>query len=191
MLRWLLIALTLSIATAACGQEALMQIRRPARDPGLFQGHSAVILTDDSQLETIAKDPSAPLFSGEGRENYLYPPETSLLTLLDQAKQRGSSRFMVSYDFFFGGKARRLFLDSPETLAAYEVVAKLAKERGMTIEGSVINPLDLGRGYAAKHDQAGEMCLFREGAVAADGRYDLTVRPRPSGRTTRGRSPSP
>jgi len=33
---------------------------------------------------------------------------------------------MVSYDFFFGGKARRRHLDSPATLAAFKVIAKLA-----------------------------------------------------------------
>jgi hypothetical protein len=132
-------------------------------------------LTDDSQFETIARDPSAPLFQGEGRENYLYPPETSLLTLMDQAARAGARRFMVSYDFFFGGKTRRLHLDSPETLAAFERIAALAKERNLALEGSIINPLDLGRGYAAQHEQAGEVCLFQEGRIGDGGEYAMTL----------------
>ncbi|UCH34698.1 MAG: hypothetical protein JSV65_19630 [Armatimonadota bacterium] len=153
-----------------------MQIVKPTRPQEVFRGHGGVILTDDSQFEIIARDPAAPLFEGEGRANYLYPPDASLISLMDQAAKRGAGRFMVSYDFFFGGQARRLHLDSPETLAAFEVIARLARERGMTLEGSVINPLDLGRGYAAKHDHAGEMCLFQEGRIAADGRYRMTLR---------------
>jgi hypothetical protein len=145
------------------------------RPPPLFRGHGGIILTDDSQFETIARDPAAPLFDGPGRANYLYAPETSLVTLMDQAARSGAQRFMVSYDFFFGGQARRLCLDSPETLAAFEVIARLAKERGMTLEGSIINPLDLGRGYAAKHEQTGEVCLFQEGRIGADGRFSVTL----------------
>jgi len=152
-----------------------MDILKPPTAPQFFRGHGAIILTDDSQFETIARDPAAPLFDGPGRANYLYPPETSLVTLMDQAAKSGAECFMVSYDFFFGGRARRLHLDSPETLAAFEVVARLAKARGMTLEGSIINPLDLGRGYAAKHEQAGEICLFQEARIGADGRFAVTL----------------
>ncbi|HUT75429.1 MAG TPA: hypothetical protein VM221_11435 [Armatimonadota bacterium] len=152
-----------------------MDLLKPARSPAIFAAHGGIILTDDSQLETIARDPSAPLFEGEGRANYLYAPEASLLTLMDDTVRRGLRRFMVSYDFFFGGRERRLYLDSPETLDAFEVIARLAKERGLTLEGSIINPLDLGRGYAAKHDQAGEMCLFQEGRIADNGDYTVLL----------------
>ena len=152
-----------------------MDIVRPRRPPEIFGSHGGIILTDDSQFETIARDPAAPLFQGPGRENYLYPPQTSLLTLMDQAAQAGLRRFMVSYDFFFGGKARRLCLDSPETLDAFQVIARLAKARGLALEGSIINPLDLGRGYAAQHDQAGEVCLFQEGLIGDGGAYAMTL----------------
>ena len=153
-----------------------MEIVKPLRPTDVFGSHGGVILTDDSQFEIIARDPSAPLFQGEGRETYLYPPDTSLVMLMDRAAKAGQRRFMASYDFFFGGKARRLYLDSPETLAAFEVIARLAKGRGMTLEGSIINPLDLGRGYAAKHPEAGEVCLFQEGRLSEAGEYDVTVR---------------
>jgi hypothetical protein len=176
MTDWLLIivliAATLSVATA---ENAEREIARPARASHVFGSHGGVILTDDSQFEIIARDPAAPLFEGGGRETYLYPPKTSLVTLMDQAAKAGLGRFMVSYDFFFGGKARRLCLDSPETLAAFEVIAKLAKERGLALEGSIINPLDLGRGYAAKHREAGEVCLFQEGRISDKGEYGMTL----------------
>jgi hypothetical protein len=152
-----------------------MQIIKPSKQQQFFRGHGGAILTDDSQFEIIARDPAAPLFQGEGRANYLYSPETSLVTLMDQAARAGQPRFMVSYDFFFGGKARRLHLDSPETLEAFEVIARLAKERGLALEGSIINPLDLGRGYAAKHDRAGEMCLFQEGRIERGGEYAVSL----------------
>jgi len=152
-----------------------MEIVKPLKTAGVFGSHKGVILTDDSQFETIARDPAAPLFRGEGRETYLYPPDTSLVMLLDQAAKGGVQRFMVSYDFFFGGKARRLHLDSPATLAAFEVIAKLAKQRGLGLEGSIINPLDLGRGYAAKYAEAGEVCQFQEGRIGADGKYGMTL----------------
>jgi hypothetical protein len=168
------ILIAVSFGTAVA-QEGPMDILRPLSAPEFFRGHAGIILTDDSQFETIARDPAAPLFEGEGRANYLYAPETSLITLMDQAAKAHAERFMVSYDFFFGGKTRRLYLDSPETLAAFEVIARLAKERGMTLEGSVINPLDLGRGYAARHEQAGEVCLFQEARVGPDGRFAVTL----------------
>jgi len=168
-----LLALLLLAAALAGAQEESMVIRKPTRPAGLFGWHRGIILTDDSQLEIIARDPAAPLFQGEGRETYLYPPTTSLVNLLDGAPAGG--RVMVSYDFFFGGHARRLHLDSPETLAAFEVIARLAKERRLSLEGSIINPLDLGRGYAARYQEAGEVCLFQEGRVGEEGRYELTL----------------
>jgi len=152
-----------------------MQIIKPSKRQQLFRGHGAVILTDDSQFDTIARDPAAPLFQGEGRANYLYPPETSLVALMDRAARAGLPRFMASYDFFFGGKARRLHLDSPETLDAFQVMARLARDRGLALEGSIINPLDLGRGYVARHDRAGEMCLFQERRIERGGDYAVTI----------------
>jgi len=174
MRHWLCILLWCVLAAAAAGEEE-MEIVRPLRPPDTFSPHGGAILTDDSQFEIIARDPTAPLFAGEGRETYLYPPQTSLVDLLEQTKARGLGRFMVSYDFFFGGKQRRLHLDSPETLAAFEVIAREAGKRGLTLEGSIINPLDLGRGYAARYREAGEICQFQEGKIGEGGRYDLTL----------------
>lgn len=153
-----------------------MEIVKPLWTETVFGNHTGILLTDDSQFVTIARDPAAPLFNTERTKSSLYPPEASLIDLLDRAVKHGARRVMVSYDFFFGGNARTLNLDSPETLAAYEVIARLAKERGLGLEGSIINPLDLGRGYAAKHAQAGEMCLFQEGRIAADGAYAMTLK---------------
>ncbi len=153
------------------------------RKEGVFRLYDRVatlILTDEKQLERLATDPDKPLFDDQERgfsseKKRMYPEGTTLDSFVRQAKENGCERIEVSYDFFFGGTTRRNYPDSPATLAAFKQIHDCAARYGMSFGASLISPLDLGGGYAQKHDNTGFQWHFREGAIV-DGAYSVRMR---------------
>ncbi|HHY81680.1 MAG TPA: hypothetical protein GX505_03245 [Clostridiales bacterium] len=147
----------------------------------LHDKHVTLILTDEKQLEIIVKDPAQPLFENDergfsGEKKSLYRESTSLLDICKEGQRKGAKRLELSYDFFFGGSKRINYPDSEITLKAFKVVHDIAKAHGMGFSASIISPLDIGGGYAQKHENTGFTCQYKEGAIEPDtGYYDIKM----------------
>jgi len=146
----------------------------------LFDRSTALILTDERQLERIVERPDLPLFDDEergfsGEKKGLYPPGTTLDSFMQDAKKRGVTRIEVSYDFFFGGSKRENYPDSELTRKAYKIIHDHALKYGIAFGASLISPLDLGGGYVKKHTDRGYSWQMEEGAIA-DGAYSVPMR---------------
>ena len=142
----------------------------------LYDRHSTVILTDEKQLDRIIEDPAKPLFDDEergfsGERTGLYEKSTSLVTLCEEAQKQNCDRMEVSYDFFFGGSARKNYPSDETTIKAFKVIRDVAKKHGMTFGASVLSPLDVGGGYAKDHDETGFSYQFLETGIQPDGSY--------------------
>ncbi len=141
-----------------------------------LEGRIALLITDEKMLDRIIEDPAQPLlpvrekgYSGELRA--AYGPDVSLADLLEQGRAQDAACLEVSYDYFFGGSRRTCFPDSEKTVAAYEVISRMAAEAGMAFSASVVSPLDVGGGYARLHAEGGQTVQFEECAVDADGNF--------------------
>ena len=146
----------------------------------LFDKTVPLILTDEKQLEIILKDPAQPLFAEEergysGERRGLYDPETSLIDILKRGQEQGAQRLEVSYDFFFGGKKRTNYPDSEITVAAFKVIHDLAEKHGLDFSASIISPLDIGGGYAQKHEPTGSTYQYQEGLIDEEGNYSVDM----------------
>lgn len=146
----------------------------------LFDRHATLILTDEAQLSRIIDAPDEPLFDDEqrgfsGEKKGLYEPGLTLRKFCEDAAARGCDRIEVSYDFFFGGSTRTNYPDSELTVKAFKVIHDFALRAGMTFGASLISPLDLGGGYAQKHDNTGFSWQFQEGAIEG-GAYRVPMR---------------
>jgi hypothetical protein len=147
----------------------------------LYDKHVTLILTDEKQLQIILDDPARPLFEDDergfsGEKEKLYGENVSLLDICREGQRKGAKRLELSYDFFFGGSTRTNYPDSDITLKAFKVVHDIAKAHGMGFSASIISPLDIGGGYAKKHDSTGFTCQYQEGAIHPDtGDYKLEM----------------
>lgn len=146
----------------------------------LFDSSQTLLLMDESTLKRIIEDPAQPLLEREdkgvsGEEKRIYDTSTSLLDICREGQEKGAKRLEVSYDFFFGGSKRENYPDSPDTLNAYKVIYDVAKEHGMRFSASVVSPLDIGGGYAKTHTDVGHTMQFREGEIAPDGSYQVSM----------------
>jgi hypothetical protein len=145
----------------------------------LFDKHHVLILTDEKQLDRIIEKPGEPLFDDEergfsGEKKGLYPPGTTLESFCENARRQGGERVEVSYDFFFGGTTRENYPDSEKTIRAFKVIHDYALKAGMTFGASLISPLDIGGGFAQKHDNTGFSWQFQECAMEG-GVFDTTM----------------
>ena len=137
-----------------------MQILKKEGVFRLYDRNTSLILTDEKQLKRIAENPDKPLFDDEergfsGEKKGLYPPGTTLDSFMKDAKDRGCERVEISYDFFFGGSKRENYPDDELTMRAYKVICESAKKYGMSFGASALSPLDVGGGYAKRHDDIG------------------------------------
>ncbi|NLO81714.1 MAG: hypothetical protein GX094_01410 [Clostridiales bacterium] len=135
-----------------------------------FDKTVTLILTDEKQLEIIIEDPSKPLFENDergfsGEREKLYRDNTSLIDICREGQKKGAERLELSYDFFFGGSRRTNYPDSEITLKAFKIIHDVAREHGMSFSASIISPLDIGGGYARKHDETGFQYQYQEGAI--------------------------
>lgn len=156
---------------------------RIIKNEGVFRlgdRHTTLILTDEKQLARIADYPDLPLYDDEergfsGEKKGIYPPGTTLNSFMKDAYERGCTRVEVSYDFFFGGSKRENYPDDELTMRAYKVICERAKKYGMTFGASALSPLDVGGGYAKRHDDIGYTWQMEECAVE-NGEYRITCR---------------
>jgi hypothetical protein len=145
----------------------------------LFDKHHVLILTDEKQLDRIIENPDGPIFDDDergfsGEKQGIYPPGTTLESFCENARCQGGERIEVSYDFFFGGASRENYPDSEKTLKAFKVIHDYALKAGMTFGASLISPLDIGGGFAQKHDNTGFSWQFQECALNG-GVFDTTI----------------
>ncbi|MDR1467792.1 MAG: hypothetical protein LBT00_00715 [Spirochaetaceae bacterium] len=145
----------------------------------LFDKHHVLILTDEKQLDRIIEKPGEPLFDDaergfSGEQKGLYPPGTTLESFCENARLEGAERVEVSYDFFFGGTTRENYPGSEKTIKAFKVIHDYALKAGMTFGASLISPLDIGGGFAQKHDNTGFSWQFHECALEG-GVFDTTM----------------
>lgn len=156
---------------------------RIIKNEGVFRlgdRHTTLILTDEKQLARIADNPDLPLYDDEergfsGEKKGIYPPGTTLNSFMKDAYERGCTRVEVSYDFFFGGSKRENYPDDELTMRAYKVISESAKKYGMTFGASALSPLDVGGGYAKRHDDIGYTWQMEECAIQ-NGAYEITCR---------------
>ncbi|MDR0583815.1 MAG: hypothetical protein LBG57_05625, partial [Treponema sp.] len=145
----------------------------------LFDKHHVLILTDEKQLDRIIENPEEPIFDDAARgfsseKQGLYPPGTTLKSFCENARHQGGERLEVSYDFFFGGTTRENYPDSEKTIKAFKVIHDYALKAGMTFGASLISPLDIGGGFAQKHERTGFSWQFQECALEG-GVFDTTM----------------
>ena len=156
---------------------------RIIKNEGVFRladRHTTLILTDEKQLSRIADHPDLPLYDDEergfsGEKKGIYPPGTTLNSFMKDAYEQGCTRVEVSYDFFFGGSKRENYPDDELTMRAYKVISDYAKKYGMTFGASALSPLDVGGGYAKRHDDIGYTWQMEECAIE-NGEYKITCR---------------
>lgn len=156
---------------------------RIIKNEGVFRlgdRHTTLILTDEKQLARIADNPDLPLYDDEergfsGEKKGIYPPGTTLNSFMKDAYERGCTRVEISYDFFFGGSKRENYPDDELTMRAYKVICDCAKKYGMTFGASALSPLDVGGGYAKRHDDIGYTWQMEETAIE-NGAYSITCR---------------
>ena len=156
---------------------------RIIKNEGVFRlgdRNTTLILTDEKQLARIAENPDLPLYDDEergfsGEKKGIYPPGTTLNSFMKDAYERHCTRVEVSYDFFFGGSKRENYPDDELTMRAYKVISDCAKKYGMTFGASALSPLDIGGGYAKRHDDIGYTWQMEETAIE-NGEYQITCR---------------
>ncbi len=139
--------------------------------------HSTIILTSEKQLERIIEGPDTPLFADEElgysaeRQKRRREERETVRTRCMAAAAHGCDRMEVSYDFFFGGSKRTFYPSDEITIKAFKVIHDTAKEYGMGFGASILNPLDIGGGWAKISDETGFSCQYLETEIRSDGSY--------------------
>lgn len=144
-----------------------------------------LMIEDERQLDIILESPDKSLlveddrgFSMEKktfRDNVKGAVEDTLRARIKGAKDLNADILQVTYDFFFGGRARTLFPDSEKTVRAYKIIHDLAKEYGLKFSASISNPLDLGGGYVKNHEEVGYSWHYHEGKIDENGSYSVKM----------------
>ena len=143
--------------------------------------HSTIILTSEKQLERIIEGPDTPLFEDEElglsaeRQKLNREKKETVRTRCAAAAARGCDRVEVSYDFFFGGSMRTFYPSDETTIKAFKVIHDTAKEYGMGFGASVLNPLDIGGGWAKVSDETGFSYQYLETEIRPDGSYAVDM----------------
>jgi hypothetical protein len=118
-----------------------------------------IILVSDQQFSNLANHPDEAL-------ERVFPQDAEPISLREHCRrgaERGATKLLVAYDYFFGGSARSLYPDTPAFLDNLKKVNDVAREFGLSLEPSILSPLELGVGYKAKTGEAGRWMHYREG----------------------------
>lgn len=132
---------------------------------GAIRRRSCFVITDDNELRTLAFTPDTPV------KKTSVMPEKSLNTFLSEMDSAGTEILTFFHDHFFGGGERELHLTHPEFRLCTKKIADAAAEHGIGIGASVVNPLDLGRTFAADIGVGGCHRTFAEGEVDSEGNF--------------------
>jgi hypothetical protein len=118
-----------------------------------------IILISDEQFTNLAGRPD------EAVEK-MYPWADAPISLREYCRQgaaRGATTLRLAYDYFFGGSERSMYPDTDAFQATLKQVHDVAAAFGIGLEPSVLSPLELGVGYAARTGEFGRWMHYREG----------------------------
>jgi hypothetical protein len=126
---------------------------------------SGIILVRDDELETLASDPDKVINLSTGRT----PENQSLRQICERAQARGERTLILAFDHFFkqyrpGQDTPRLLMpDTDEYISKVAAISRFAAGYGLGLELSLLTPLELGKGYAARTGESGVWMHYREG----------------------------
>jgi hypothetical protein len=118
-----------------------------------------VILVSDQQFTNLANHPDQALEKAFPQD----PEPVSLREHCRRGAERGASKLLIAYDYFFGGSQRSLYPDTPAFQDTLKKVGDVAREYGLGLEPSILSPLELGVGYQARTGESGQWMHYREG----------------------------
>jgi hypothetical protein len=118
-----------------------------------------IILVSDQQFTNLADHPNEAI-------EKVFPQDPAPISLREHCRrgaERGASKLLVAYDYFFGGSKRSLYPDTPAFQETLKKINDIAREYGLLLEPSILSPLELGVGYRAKTGDSGRWMHYREG----------------------------
>ncbi len=118
-----------------------------------------IILVSDEQFTNLANRPD------EAVEK-IFPQDPEPISLREHCRrgaERGATKLLVAYDYFFGGSTRGLYPDAAAFQDTLKKIDAVAREYGLSLEPSILSPLELGGGYRARTGESGRWLHFREG----------------------------
>jgi hypothetical protein len=128
-------------------------------------GASGIILTQDSELETLAADPDRVLNLSTGR----VARNQSLRQICERAQVTGQQTLKIAFDQFFKqyrpgqDTPRRLMPDMDEYIRHIASVGRFAQKYGLGLELSLLSPLEVGPAYVKATGQSGAWMQYRKG----------------------------
>jgi len=121
-----------------------------------------IILVSDEQFINLANRPDEAI-------EKIFPQDPEPISLREHCRrgaERGATKLLIAYDYFFGGSSRGLYPDTPEFQATLKKISDVAQAYGLSLEPSILSPLELGAGYKARAGagpgQAGRWMHYRE-----------------------------
>ena len=118
-----------------------------------------IILVSDEQFTNLANRPDETI-------EKVFPQDPEPISLREHCRrgaERGATKLLVAYDYFFGGSTRGLYPDSPAFQDTLKKISDVAAEYGLSLEPSILSPLELGAGYRARTGESGRWMHYREG----------------------------
>ncbi len=135
-------------------QLAMMDWPWKSEDPAIH-----IILVSDKQFTNLANHPDEAI-------EKIFPQDPEPISLREHCRrgaERGATKLLVAYDYFFGGSQRDLYPDTAEFQETLKKINDVAREYGLGLEPSILSPLELGVGYRAKTGESGRWMHYREG----------------------------
>ncbi len=127
--------------------------------------HSTIILVRDEELITLATNPDKTMNLATGH----VPRYESLRQICERAHARGQRTLSIAYDQFFaqyrpGQKTpRRLMPDMDEYIQKIAAIGRFASKYGLSLELSLLSPLEIGKAYARHTGESGVWMHYRKG----------------------------
>ena len=118
-----------------------------------------IILISDEQFTNLANHPDEAI-------EKVFPQDAAPISLrqhCQQGAERGATKLLIAYDYFFGGSRRSLYPDTPVFQDTLKKIGDVASEYGLGLEPSILSPLELGVGFQARTGESGRWMHYREG----------------------------
>ncbi|MGD8777370.1 MAG: hypothetical protein PVH88_00230 [Ignavibacteria bacterium] len=139
--------------------------------------NAQIILTSDQQL-TDLQDPDKKLDLSTG----LTKSVASLREVCEDAKARHRNTLTIAFDEFFRqyrdqeGTDRKLTPDLDEYIAKIKTISDFAKTYGLGLQLSVLNPLEIGPGFAKATGDYGRWVRYTVGLrEPSSGKFDVQL----------------
>jgi len=128
-------------------------------------GRAGIILVTDEELETLASDPDRKIDLSLTFDKRI----ESLRSTCERAQAAGQRTLLLAFDHFFKqyrpgtDKPRRLLPDTDEYIARVAKIAEFASRYGLSMELSLLSPLEIGPGYRRRTGESGIWMHYRKG----------------------------